>query len=65
MAVTKFESVVSQLYTNPKKSLNDLDVVARRDANRQRKLQIGQDRANGLTASGDMAFRDVTSKHAP
>ncbi|MGE9781454.1 hypothetical protein [Janibacter sp. G368] len=63
-AVSSYQKVVDELWTMPKKSLNDIDDVAMDPASLQKQLLQTQ-RGNGMTASGEMTYRDVTSRSVP
>lgn len=61
-AVSRYQQVTEDLWTNPNKSLNDIDAVAMDPASLQVKQRMQAARGNGMTGKGTMSYRDVTSQ---
>lgn len=64
-AVSRYQKVTADLWTNPNKSLNDIDAVAMDPASLQVKQRMQAARGNGMTGKGELSYRDVTSQSVP
>ena len=64
-AVSRYQKVTEDLWTNPNKSLNDIDTVAMDPASLQVKQQMQTARGNGMTGKGTLTYRDTTSQSVP
>lgn len=58
-----FEDTQNAIVDNPKRSIDDISLVARGEASGWAKQSLQQFRAEGYTTTGKIEVRDVTAKH--